>query len=66
MHILRVHCLCRMCRRVLLVVLWLLISTRMRLLPVELLSTVESWRASQSLFETIFLTMYLIVWDWRI
>ena len=44
------HCLCRMCRRVLLVVLWLLIGTRSRLLVVGLLSIAEACAHSVSLW----------------
>ena len=55
-----------MCRRLLLVVLWLLISTHLRLLAVELLSTVEPLCPSQCLFETILAALYLMMWDWRI
>ena len=61
-----VHCLCRMCRRVLLVVLWMLIGTRLHLLAVELLSTVEPLCSSQCLFGTILVTLYLMVSDWRV
>ena len=61
-----VHCLCRMCRRVLLVVLWLLIGTRLRFLAVLLLTTVESSCPSQCLFGTIFMTPDFMVWDWLV
>ena len=54
--------LCRMCRRVLLVVLWLLIGTHLLLLAVELLSTVEPSFPSQCLFGTILVALYLMVW----
>ena len=47
------HCLCRMCRRVLLVVLWLLTGTRSRLLVVGLLSVAEALCLSLCLFGTI-------------
>ena len=51
-----------MCRRVLLVVLWFLIGTRSRLLVVGLLSIAEAL----CLFETILVTLCLMVWDWRV
>ena len=60
------HCLCRMCRRVLLVVLWLLIGTRSRLLVVEPLSIAEALCPSLCLFRTILVTLCLMVWDWRV
>ena len=46
--------------------LWLLIGTRLHLLAVELPSTVEPLCPSQCLFRTILVTLYLMVWDWRI
>ena len=51
MHPLTVNCLCRMCRCVLLLALWLLICTLLRLLAVELLSTIEALCPSQCFFE---------------
>ena len=44
------HCLCRMCWLVLLVVLWLLIGTRLRTLAVEHLSISEPLCPSLCLF----------------
>ena len=61
-----VHCLCRMCRLVLLVVLWLLIGTLLRLLVVGLLSIVEALCPSRCLFGTILVTLCLMVWDWLV
>ena len=61
-----VHCLCRMCRCVLLVVLWLLIGTRSRLLVVGLLSIAEAMCPSLCLFGMILVTLCLMVWDWRV
>ena len=58
--------LSRMCRRVLLVVLWLLIGTRSRLLVVGLLSVAEALYPSLCLFGTILVTLRLMVWDWRV
>ena len=55
-----------MCRRVLLVVLWLLIGTRSRLLVVGLLSITEALCPSLCLFGTILVTLCLMVWDWRV
>ena len=55
-----------MCRRVLLVVLWLLIGTRSRLLVVGLLSIAEAFCPSLCLFGTILVTLCLMVWDWRV
>ena len=55
-----------MCRRVLLVVLWLLIGTRSRLLVVGLLSIAEALCPSVCLFVTILVTLCLMVWDWRV
>ena len=55
-----------MCRRVLLVVLWLLIGTRSRLLVVWLLSIAETLCPSRCLFGTILVTLCLIVCDWRV
>ena len=57
------HCLCR---RVLLVVLWLLIGTGSRLLVVGLLSIAEALCPSRCLFGTILVTLCLMVWDWRV
>ena len=59
---------CRsMCRRVLLVVLWLLICTRSRLIVVGLLSIAEPLCPSRCLCGTIFkVTLCLMVWDWRV
>ena len=51
------QCLCRMCRRRLLVVLWL---------AVEILSTSEPLSPSQCLFGTILVTLCLMVWDWQV
>ena len=48
-----VHWLCRMCRRVSLVVVWLLIGTRLRLLAVELISEAGPLCPSQYLHGTI-------------
>ena len=56
----------RMCRLVLLVVLWLLIGTRSRLLVVGLLSIAESFCRSLCLFGTILVTQCLMVWDRRV
>ena len=58
--------LCRMCRRVLLVVLWLLIGTRSRLLVVGFLSIAEPLCSSRRLFGTILVTLCFMVWDWRV
>ena len=55
-----------MCRRVLLVVLWLLIGTRSCLLVVGLLSIAEALCPSLCLFGTILVTPCLMVWDWRV
>ena len=55
-----------MCRRVLLVVLWLLIGTRSRLLVLGLLSIAEASCPSRCLFGTILVTLCLMVWDWRV
>ena len=52
-----------MCRRVLLVVLWLRIGTRLRLLAVELLSIAGPLCPSQCLFETI-LVIQCLEWHW--
>ena len=60
------QCLCRMCRLVLLVVLWLLIGTRSRLLVVGLLSIAELLCPSLCLFGTILVTLWLMGWDWRV
>ena len=61
-----VHCLCRMCRHVLLMVLWLLIGTRSRLLVVGLLSFAKPVCPSRYLFGTILVTLCSMVWDWRV
>ena len=54
-----------MCRRSLLVVLWLLISTRSRLPVVGLLSNAEPLCPSpRCLFGTILVTLCLLVCDW--
>ena len=53
-------------RRVLLMVLWLLIGTRSRLLVVGFLSIAEALCPSLCLFETILVTLCLMVWDWRV
>ena len=50
-----------MCRRVLIVVLWFLIGTRLRFLAVELLSTIEPLGPSQCLFGMIL--VYLVFDD---
>ena len=55
-----------MCRRVLLVVLWLLIDTHSRLLVVGLLSIVEDLCPYLCLFETILVTLCLMVCDWQV
>ena len=60
------QCLCCMCRRVLLMVLWLLIGTRLRLLAVELLSIAGPLCHAQHRYETILVTLCLMVWDWRV
>ena len=61
-----VHCLCSMCQRMLLVVLWLVIGTRLRLLAVGLLSTAEPLYRSRRLFRTILVILCLMVCDWRV
>ena len=66
MHPLSGALLCRMCRRVLLVVLWLLIGTRSCLLVVGLLSIAEALCPSLYLFGTILVTLCLMVWDLRV
>ena len=53
-------------RRVLLVVLWLLIGTRSRLLVVGLLSIAEPLCPSRCLFGTILVTLCSMVWNWRV
>ena len=58
------HCLCRMCRHILLVVLWLLVGTRSRLFVVGLLSNAEALCPSLCLFGTILEILCLMVWDW--
>ena len=50
----------------LLVVLWLLIGTRSRLLVVRLLSIAEPLCPSWCFFGTISVTLCLMVWDWRV
>ena len=60
------HCLCRTCWRVLLVVLWLLIGTRSHPLVVELLSSAEALCPSLCLFGTILVTLCSVVWDWQV
>ena len=50
----------------LLVVLWLLIGTRSRLLVVWLLSIAEALCPSRCLFGTVLVTLCLMVWDWRV
>ena len=55
-----------MCRRVLLVVIWLLIGTSSRLLVVGLLSIAEALCPSRCLFGTILVTLCLMVWDWLV
>ena len=55
-----------MCRRVLLVVLWLLIGTRSRLLVVGHLSIAEALCPSLCLFGTILVTLCLVVCDWLV
>ena len=57
------HCICRICCHVLLVVLWLLIGTRSRLLVVVLLSIADALCPSLCLFGTILVTLCLMVWD---
>ena len=47
-------------------VLWLLIGTRLRLLAVEPLSTMEPLCPSQYQSGTILVILYLMVWDWRV
>ena len=49
----------------LLVVLWLLKGTLSRLLVVGLLGIAEALCRSMCLFGTIFVTLCLMVWDWR-
>ena len=58
-----VHCLCRMCRCVLLVVLWLLIGTRSCLLILGLLSIAEPLCPSWCRFGMILVTLCLMMWD---
>ena len=48
------------------VVLWLLIGTRSRLLVVGLVSITEALCSSLCLFGTILVTLCLMVWDWRV
>ena len=55
-----------MCLGVSVVVLWLLICTRSCLLVVGLLSIAEPLCHSRCLFETILVTLCLMVWDWRV
>ena len=66
MHPLSGALLCRKCRRVLPVVLWLLIGTRSRLLVVGLLGIAEPLCPSRCLFGTFLVTLCLMVWDWRV
>ena len=61
-----VHCLCRMCRCLLLVVLWLLIITHSCLLVVGLLSITEPLCPSRCLFGMILVTLCLMVWNWQV
>ena len=61
-----VHCLCSMCQLVLLMMLWLLIGTRLRLLAVELLCTAEPLYPFRRLFGTILVILCLMAWDWRV
>ena len=56
----------RMCRHVLLVVLWLLIGTHLRLLAIELISTVEPLCPSQCVFGTNSVSQCLMVSDWQV
>ena len=49
----------------LLLVFWLLIGSRLRLLAVELLFTEGNSCPSQYLYGTIFMIMCFIVWDWN-
>ena len=53
-------------KRMLLVVLWLLIGTRSRLLVVGLLSITEPLFHSRCLFGTILVTRCFMVSDWRV
>ena len=53
-------------RRVLLVVLWLLIGTRSRLLVVGLLNIAEPLCSSRCPFGTILVTLCLMVCNWRV
>ena len=46
--------------------LWLLISTCLRLLAVEFLSTAEPLCSSQCLFGTTLVSLCLMVWGWRV
>ena len=55
-----------MCRLVLLVMPWLLISTRSSLLVVGLLNIAEALCPSLCLFRTILVILCLMVWDWRV
>ena len=55
-----------MCRRVLLVVLWLLIGTRSPLPVVGLLIIAEPLCPSRCFFGTILVTLCLMVWDFRV
>ena len=55
-----------MCRRVLLVVFWLLIGTRSCLFVVGLLSIAEALCPSLCLFGTILVTLCMMVWDWQV
>ena len=60
------HCLCRRCQDVLLVVLWFLMAARLRLHVVGLLSIAEGLCPSLCLFGTVLVTLGLMVWDWRV
>ena len=66
MHLLTGALICRMCRRVFLVVLLLLIGTRSRLFVVGLLSIAEPLCHNRCLFGTILVTLCLMAWDWRV
>ena len=56
-----VHCLCRMCRRVLLVVHWLHIGTRL-----PFLDRCRTYCSSFVALSVSIMTLHLMVWDWRI
>ena len=57
-----VHYLCRMCRRGLLVVFWLLIGTCLRFLAIKLLSTAEPLCPTECHSGMILVTLCLMVW----